>query len=231
MTSSEGATKRPIVCGHRGAPAVQPENTLASFAAAQSRGATWVEFDVRPTKDGRLAIHHDPETSDGVRLASTNYTDLDSTIPVFGDLVAARPTLGLDIEMKTDDIDMSLFAFAELVVNEIDTHCSSSAEIMVTSFDADALRIVHEMRPEIPTGFLFWERAIDDALAIAQSDGHGTIAPWIQLLTPELVERARAAALGVVTWTVNEPAQVQLASSLGVDMIIGDDPLVILENL
>ena len=47
----------------------------------------------------------------------------------------------------------------------------------------------------------------------------------------DLVEQARAASLRVVTWTVNEPADVQLASSLGVDMIIGDDPAVILENL
>jgi glycerophosphoryl diester phosphodiesterase len=133
--------------------------------------------------------------------------------------------------MKTDDIDMSLASFAELVVHEIDSHCSPSHDLMVTSFDADALRLVRELRPEIPTGLLFWKRSFGEALAIAQSDGHGTLAPWIRLLTAELVEEARAASLGVVTWTVNEPAQVQLASSLGVDMIIGDDPAVILENL
>lgn len=231
MTPREHDARPPIICGHRGAPAVQPENTLASFAAAEKRGATWVEFDVRPTGDGQLAIHHNPATTDGIRLGSTNYSDLDSSIPRFGDLVAASPALGLDIEMKTDDIDMSLARFAELVVHEIDSHCSPSTELMVTSFDADALRLVRELRPEIPTGLLFWERSFAEALAIAQSDGHGTLAPWIRLLTAELVEKARAASLGVVTWTVNEPAQVQLASSLGVDMIIGDDPAAILENL
>jgi glycerophosphoryl diester phosphodiesterase len=196
MTPIEHDVRRPVICGHRGAPAVQPENTLASFAAAEKRGATWVEFDVRPTSDGELAIHHDPATTDGIRLGSTDYSDLDPSIPRFGDLVAASPFLGLDIEMKTD-----------------------------------ALRLVRELRPEIPTGLLFWKRSFGEALAIAQSDGHGTLAPWIRLLTAELVEEARAASLGVVTWTVNEPAQVQLASSLGVDMIIGDDPAVILENL
>ena len=138
MTPLPSPDRRPVVCGHRGAPTVQPENTLASFAAAEQRGATWVEFDVRPTGDGQLAIHHDPVTIDGIRLGSTGYRDLDSAIPRFGDLVAASPALGLDIEMKTDDIDMSLASFAELVVHEIGSHCSPSTELMVTSFDVAA---------------------------------------------------------------------------------------------
>jgi len=230
MAPPERETSTPIVCGHRGAPAIMPENTLAGFAVAADRGATWVEFDVRPTGDGLLAIHHDPVTADGIRLASTNYAELDPSIPRFGDLVAAQPALGLDIEMKTDDIDMSLGAFAELVVEEVDAHCSSSTEVMVTSFDVDALRLVRELRPHYATGLLFWKTSVDRALATAVDDGHGAIAPWIKLLNAELVDKARQASLGVVTWTVNEADQVALASSLGVDMIIGDDPAVIIEN-
>ena len=231
MTVPGQRAATPIVCGHRGAPAVQPENTLVGFAAAAERGATWVEFDVRPTGDGELAIHHDPATADGVRLASTSYVDLDPSIPRFGDLVASAPQLGLDIEMKTDDIDMSLTAFAELVAHEIDTHCAPSADLMVTSFDDEALRLFRELRPDTPTGLLFWKRPFEEALAIALDAGHGSLAPWIKVLDADMVERTRAASLGVVTWTVNEPAQVTLASSLGVDMIIGDDPAVILEHL
>ncbi|MDG1087450.1 MAG: glycerophosphodiester phosphodiesterase, partial [Acidimicrobiales bacterium] len=73
MTERPQQTPGPIVCGHRGAPAVAPENTLAGFAAAAERGATWVEFDVRPTGDGQLAIHHDPATAAGSRVGSTAY--------------------------------------------------------------------------------------------------------------------------------------------------------------
>jgi len=231
MTSVFRGTGVPIVCGHRGAPAVEPENTLASFAAAADRGATWVEFDVRPTGDAQLAIHHDPVTANGVRLGSTLYGDLDGSIPLFGDLVGSQPTLGLDIEMKTDDIDMSLTAFAELVVHQIDTHCSADTELIVTSFDADALRIVRELQPDLPTGLLFWQGSADRAIGTALDDGHGAIAPSIRLLTAELVAKARSASLGVATWTVNDPEQVALAASLGVDMIIGDDPAVVIENL
>lgn len=231
MTPDARTSKPPVICGHRGAPVVEPENTLASFAAASARGASWVEFDVRPTGDGKLAIHHDPATVDGVRLGSTDYVELDSSIPLFGDLVAAQPTLGLDIEMKTDDIDMSLAAFAELVVHEIEHQCRADHELIVTSFDAEALRLVRELRPQLPTGLLFWKGSTDRAIAQAIDDGHGAIAPSIQLLTADLVDKARQASLNIATWTVNEPGQVALASSLGVDMIIGDDPALIAENI
>ena len=39
---------------HRGANALAPENTLASADSALSYGATWVEVDVRTSKDGVL---------------------------------------------------------------------------------------------------------------------------------------------------------------------------------
>lgn len=217
----------PIVCGHRGAPAVAPENTLESFAVAAQRGATWVEFDVRPTADGALVLHHDPDTADDVHVASTPYDGLDPTIPRFGDLVAAQPELGLDIEMKTDHIGISLDQFADLVISEIETHCASTNNLMVTSFDADALALVRQRRPDIPTGLLFWKKSAEWAITTAIEAGHGAIAPWIKLLTPELVAQARQASLDVVTWTVNEPDQIQHAVALGVDMIIGDDPRLI----
>lgn len=218
---------QPIVCGHRGVPGAVRENTIASFIEAQARGATWVEFDVRPTADGVLAIHHDPVTSDGVRLASTAFADLDDAIPRFGDLVAACPDLGLDVEMKTDDIDMGLQDFAALVVREIAAHCDSTDNVMVTSFDEHALRHVRDLDDDQATGFLFWDRSIDEALAIAEADGHQAIAPSIRLLTDELVAKARAQSLGVATWTVNDPSDIARAAALGVDMIIGDDPAVI----
>ncbi len=46
--------------GHRGAPKLAPENTLASLEAAADHGAEWVETDVQFTKDGQAVIMHDP---------------------------------------------------------------------------------------------------------------------------------------------------------------------------
>ncbi len=224
----------PIVCGHRGAPTVAPENTLAGFAAAAARGATWIEFDVRPTRDAVLSIHHDPVTARGRRISSTDFVELDPAIPCFADLISAVPQLGLDIEMKTDDVDMSPESFAELVIHEIDTHYAGRTDLIVTSFDAQALRCVRDRRADIATGVLFSGRsatAIDAALRCAIDDGHVAIAPWIRILDAPMVDRARRASLAILTWTVNEVAHVVAAANLGVDVIIGDDPMLIADNL
>jgi glycerophosphoryl diester phosphodiesterase len=54
--------------GHRGAAAVAPENTLASFRRAVELGADAVEFDLHRTRDGRFVVIHDDtldRTTDG----------------------------------------------------------------------------------------------------------------------------------------------------------------------
>lgn len=218
----------PIVCGHRGAPAVAPENTLVGFGAAAECGATWIEFDVRPTADGDLVIHHDPVTATGAHIASSNRADLDPKIPSFESL-ATLPELGLDIEMKADDIGISPRSYAELVVDQIERFVLDRP-MMVTSFDPEVLAMVRELRPDVATGLLFHDRpaaAVDRAVA----DGHVAIAPWIEILDAELVDRARGASLAIATWTVNEAQQIDRALGHGVDMIIGDDPKRIVEKL
>ena len=52
----------PLVIGHRGAAAVRPENTLASFEFALGLGVDAVEFDVRVSGDGVAVVHHDQFT-------------------------------------------------------------------------------------------------------------------------------------------------------------------------
>lgn len=231
MDWTTSSTNGPIVCGHRGAAAIEAENTLPSFQSALDRGATWVEFDVRPTGDGALVLHHDPETASGQHIATTPRASLDPSIPVLGELVAALPILGLDLEMKTDGIEMTTSAFVDLVVSEIDEHVRNTDALLVTSFDVSALAAFHRKRPSLATGLLFHDRPFDWAIQTAADNGHVAIAPWHPLVTDELVERAHAARLGVATWTVNDAETVAKAVASGVDMIIGDDPAVIAANL
>jgi glycerophosphoryl diester phosphodiesterase len=44
---------------HRGASAYAPENTVPAFRLAADQGATYVEFDLRLTKDRQLIVLHD----------------------------------------------------------------------------------------------------------------------------------------------------------------------------
>src|SRR5262249_6804441 len=49
------------VCGHRGASAQAPENTLAAFRGALQAGCDLVELDVLLTRDEELVVLHDPK--------------------------------------------------------------------------------------------------------------------------------------------------------------------------
>jgi len=46
--------------GHRGAPGLAPENTLAAFERALAIGVTTLETDVHLSADGVPVLHHDP---------------------------------------------------------------------------------------------------------------------------------------------------------------------------
>lgn len=51
--------RKPLVFGHRGASALRPEHTLASYAKAVADGADFIEPDLVISKDGVLIIRHE----------------------------------------------------------------------------------------------------------------------------------------------------------------------------
>jgi glycerophosphoryl diester phosphodiesterase len=54
---------RPVVIGHRGAPAYRPEHTAASYELAIDLGAELIEPDVVVSRDGVLVVRHESELS------------------------------------------------------------------------------------------------------------------------------------------------------------------------
>jgi glycerophosphoryl diester phosphodiesterase len=54
---------RPVVIGHRGAPAYRPEHTAAGYELAIDLGAELIEPDVVVSRDGVLVVRHESELS------------------------------------------------------------------------------------------------------------------------------------------------------------------------
>src|SRR3954454_16515244 len=54
---------RPVVIGHRGAPAYRPEHTTASYERAIDLGAEVIEPDIVISRDGALVVRHENELS------------------------------------------------------------------------------------------------------------------------------------------------------------------------
>ena len=61
---------RPVVIGHRGAPAYRPEHTAASFDLAIDLGAELIEPDVVVSRDGVLVVRHENELSISTDVAT-----------------------------------------------------------------------------------------------------------------------------------------------------------------
>ena len=59
-----------LVIGHRGASALRPEHTLASYGKAIADGADFVEPDLVMTKDGVPVARHENEISGTTDVAS-----------------------------------------------------------------------------------------------------------------------------------------------------------------
>ena len=72
--------ERAAVHAHRGASGYRPEETAAAYELAVEQGADSLEFDLVPTKEGRLVLRHEPEVngptdvSDHPELASLRTT-------------------------------------------------------------------------------------------------------------------------------------------------------------
>ena len=77
---------RPVVIGHRGAPAYRPEHTAASFDLAIDLGAELIEPDVVVSRDGVLVVRHENELSISTDVAArSEFADRRATRVVEGE--------------------------------------------------------------------------------------------------------------------------------------------------
>ncbi|MCB9897374.1 MAG: glycerophosphoryl diester phosphodiesterase [Planctomycetes bacterium] len=238
------AHPRPLLIGHRGAPRVRPENTLGALAAAADLGLTWVEIDVRLTRDGGLVLVHD-DTLERTTSGSGRVRDLDlarvvalsadrreggrfpeehvPTLDACLGLVRARG-LHIDVEIKTDDEDAR--ESAEAVVACITRHFAApdGAVPWVSSDCAAALARVRELAPSLPRALVV-ERADVSAARTCAALGCAALVCDQALLDASVVDAWRAASPDVPLWvyTVNDGATALRLADLGCAAFFTDD--------
>jgi glycerophosphoryl diester phosphodiesterase len=117
------------LCAHRGGMATHPENTLPAFREALRLGAHMIEFDLRLTRDGALALMHDAKvdrTTDGTGRFSDMTLDelrrLDAgvrkdarfagtRIPTFDETLAIMPqNVWLNCHLRADEAELGAAA-------------------------------------------------------------------------------------------------------------------------
>ncbi|BBG01120.1 MULTISPECIES: glycerophosphodiester phosphodiesterase [Pseudonocardia] len=232
------------VIAHRGASADAPENTLAAVDEALTQGADSIEIDLQRTADGHLVLLHDStlaRTTDvatvfpdragepvgGFTLAELKRLDAGSwfgpafageRIPTLAELLARiGDRAGLLIELK----DPASYPGIEQQV--ADGIGAPRADLVVQSFDHDAMRRFAAVAPDVPAGWLFGTRPteaeLDAAAAVADQ-----INPSFRVTDAELVTAVRARGMETGVYTVNSEADMRRMIDAGVHRIITDVP-------
>jgi glycerophosphoryl diester phosphodiesterase len=244
---------RPLNCGHRGAAALAPENTMLAFQAALKAGAPAVEFDVMFTSDRQLIVFHDYNlekrlTSKGkissMTLAQLQAIDIspyysehhpDKAMPEAFRLVRI-PTLDevlqfyskyrdiiLNIELKNEDL---VDRGLERAVAEQIRKYNLQGRSIVSSFNPFSLWRFRRIMPEIPRGLIYSPK---NPIYIRQLwfwrlAQPDALHPDHKLVNAEYMTWARKRGFAVHVWTVNKTDDIKRMISLGVDMIITDYP-------
>ncbi|MEV0372693.1 glycerophosphodiester phosphodiesterase family protein [Streptomyces sp. NPDC050636] len=214
-----------LTIGHRGVMGVEPENTLRSFVRAEHEGLDVIELDLHLSKDGALVVMHDADvdrTTDGTgpiaERTLAELRELDAgrgeRIPVFEEVVeAVRAPLQAEIK----DV-----AAAQALAEVMRAH-DLTGRVDVISFHDEALAAIRTLLPGVRTA-LVGSRYGADVVDRAQAVGATMLSLNIRRLTLELVERAHAAHLKVLGWTVNTHDHLRLVRGLGLDGVVTDLP-------
>lgn len=224
---------RPVVIGHRGAPTVAPENTVAAFLAAWSAGVDWVEADVQPTSDGVPVVLHDDtvdRTTDGTgairelswaQVRALTVAGRPGTVPRLSELLThltGSRRLLLEIKGAHTDADLTRL---------LDELARSGADhrVFLQSFEIDELTRLRRLVPHRPVGLLVETLAEADTGA-ARAIGAEAVNPSVEaaLTDPSRVAELRSAGRSVAVWTADEPAQWAALLRIGVDAVITDRP-------
>jgi glycerophosphoryl diester phosphodiesterase len=222
---------RVLRIGHRGAPALAPENTLPSIAAAIEQGVDLVEIDV-VQQMGSLRLAHSLE-----EIRADNPTLADA-LSFF--VAKAEPETGLILDLKSGGIEAD-------VIEQLCRHDLLDRSL-AASFRPRPLQLLKRLEPKLTTGLSYpFDRAgiaerpalqplIRTGLAGLRRTlparigrmlaGAGADAALLHyaLVSPRLVERCHRRGAAVLAWTIEDEEALRLVLAAGVDGVIANDP-------
>jgi len=228
------AEETAAVIAHRGASGGAPENTMASFELAIEERADWIELDVQEDADGRVVVAHD---SDFMKVAgnplkvwdatASDLTELDigswfdsdfadqRVVSLRDVLETARGKIGVVIELKYYGYDERL----EERVVEIVEATGMQDHIMLMSLKLTGLQKAAALRPN-------WIRGLLNTVSVGDLTRLELdfLALNAAAATPSMIRRAHNRGMRVFVWTINDPVQMSVMLSRGVDGLITDEP-------
>ncbi len=210
---------------------------MAAFELARAEGADMIEFDVRPTADGALAVFHD-ETTERWNgrpepIARLSWAEL-SRLRIGGEPVptldevcrwARAVNMRLNVELKARGIEESVAAILR--------RYEMVDQVIVSSFYLGALLTLRTVAPELRRGVLMGIRSSRPNVRIREAwpfqwlrriEAVAWHPAWQLPFLDRTLPRVRRRGYQVNVWTVDDPAVIRRLIALGVDGIISNYP-------
>ena len=254
------AEGRVLRIGHKGAAALEPENTLRSLERAVELGVDLVEFDVLDLEDGTLVLAHSDdlrEVSHGAAegpVRSRSLEELRAVAPDLPTLDEALAFLARRAPQTGVQVDVKWHGYEAGVAEALRRH-ELVERAVVSSFHPSSLQAFARLEPGLARGLTYpWDRrGVTGRQFLAPALRAGLAA--LRLSLPLRIERllaqaeatvamlhhsvvsrpvvARCHSLGVpvLTWTVDDPAVLESVVRAGVDGVTTNDPRIFVSTL
>ena len=250
----------PLRVGHRGAAAVAPENTLASFRAAVEAGVDLVEFDVLALRSGELVVAHSDDLHE-VSHGRLRGTVRDKSLAELRDLCPDLPTLedalryfveeadgvGAHLDLKTPGREAevvrllhelglagrSLVSSVYLRTARRMARGGAGVRAGIT-FPRGVLGVTETNRgaPVARAGLRSLKRVMPAVVrSLLASTGASALVLHHRLVGVDVVRRAHALGAPVVAWTVDDPDELARLVEAGVDAVVTNDPAIFASTL
>jgi glycerophosphoryl diester phosphodiesterase len=228
---------RTAICGHRGASARAPENTLAAFRGALEAGCDLVELDVLLTRDEHAVVLHDEKlgrtTGRRGRVAALTLEEIRACdagewfsaefagerVPLLAEalaLVAGRAVPMVEVKQKLARVPN----LVERVARALEETGHAERAILIV-WEEEAARRFRARLPGSPVALIAFTRR---AIRRATASGCDGVVPYFRSATRRFLAEAAAAGLFVAPWTVNRARDIEFFYNQGCDIVVTDAP-------
>ncbi len=227
---------RTLIAAHRGGAGLWPENSLEAFGNTTGlSGIDFVEFDVHPSRDGHLVVHHDPTlermTNGSGRISEKTYAELSALsikgtdngrIPLLSEVleVFAQTAIDLRIEIKAG-VDLVPYPGLEKrLAGEIRAR-RLEQRIVVTSFNVATLTRFREAAQVrgmiwlVKKAVFLQIGGIDSVLTVARDHGIDEVALHQSDFGATEMAAASDAGIRLGAFAVNDEAAMRKVLGLG----------------